>query len=192
VLTVVDVSKRNRRAKKTAFVPRGIFANTLAAAAVVPMCVAGCGGQALGGRNSSGAASGGVASGAFSGNYGVAASGFGSSGEFTVAASGFSFSVASGAFGVAASGFSVANVALAAFDGGTADCGNCAAADAAFSGAPDADAIGADVGDGSSGDEGLPDATFTVASLGFDGAGPKDDGTPEDSSSGVADGSSGG
>jgi hypothetical protein len=171
-----------KKAKKTAFVPRSLFAGAVGIG-VIPICVSACGGltqapQSSGGTVASGGF--GVASGAFSGGvaYSGAFSGGVASGAFsggvatgafsgTVASSGFEFIVAasgfSGAVGVAAAGFDATvglSVAAMGFDGGPPP--SLDAADAGFaSPEPSVEAGGAH-------DAARDAPELTVAFMGFD------------------------
>jgi hypothetical protein len=87
------MAKRKHKRRKTAFVPRVVFATALVGAGVVPACVAACGGRTQS-REVADEGAEGVANNAF----GVGSSSFGG-----VAAMGYD--VASSAFGVGSSGF---------------------------------------------------------------------------------------
>jgi hypothetical protein len=108
---------RHKKAKKTAFVPRLLFASAVGAG-VIPFCVTACGGlessPQSSGSSFGGVSSGTVASGAFtvaSGAFSVGVSAFGDSGTtFSVATAGFDAGVE---FTVAAIGFDVAEAGFA-------------------------------------------------------------------------------
>jgi hypothetical protein len=173
--------------KKTAFVPRSLFA-TVVGVSVVPLCVSACGGNTTGMGRSSGSATGSSSAGSSGVQLTVAASGF-----FAVAQTGFSVSgvafggsgsgAASGGpsgsasgtavsgigFTVAASGFF--SVASPAFDAGITTGGG---ADAGLDGARVPDG-----GDDGRAHDAKADAPLllTVAVMGFDATtGPRDAG----------------
>jgi hypothetical protein len=158
--------KKPKKRKKTAFVPRSVFAAAVAGASVIPLCVTACGGESgPGGGTSSGTVAG--------GQLGVAAVGFDSGIGPSVAAVGFDSAIGPG---VAALGFDSGigfSVAAVGFDSGIGPSvaalgfdARLAVADAAFSDVtakPDVEA-----GKPKDAGHGFPDVLLTVANLGFD------------------------
>jgi hypothetical protein len=164
---------KRKKTKKTAFVPRSLFASAVGVG-VIPFCVSACGGLEKS-PQSSGSSPGGsgfvaavaftVASGAFSGSgssSGAVGSGTVASGAFGVASGGFG--VGSGAFGgVAAAGFDAGvelTVAAIGFD----------VAEAGFASPPEPN-----VEAGGAQDATIDAPELTVAFMGFDASAPEHD-----------------
>jgi|HubBroStandDraft_2_1064218.scaffolds.fasta_scaffold107470_2 hypothetical protein len=163
---------KRKRAKKTAFVPRSLFAGAVGIG-VIPLCVSACGGlekvpqssgSAFGGV--SGSAFGGVASGAFGG---VSGSAFGG-----VSGTAFGGIVASGAFSVGTSAFG--DSGPAPVDAGsegvaaTGFFGDEGVADVGFASPPEPN-----VEAGKAHDATIDAPELTVAFMGFDASTPDGD-----------------
>jgi hypothetical protein len=168
-----------KKARKTAFVPRSLFASAVGVG-VIPFCVSACGGlersPQSSGSSFGGVSSGTVASGAFtvaSGAFGVSGSSFGGASSGTVASG--AFTVASGAFsvGVSAFGDSGATVATMAFDAGvefTVAAIGFDVAEAGFASPPEPN-----VEAGGARDVTVDAPELTVAFMGFDASAPEHD-----------------